>query len=69
MKIVMASPSVSADLLAAKWICNVTVDGQSYYRSKLKAMLIENGINSVEACTYFSETLPQFIVDGNLQYT
>jgi hypothetical protein len=68
MNIVMAVPTVSAADLAAKWTCNVTVSAQSHYRSKLKAMLVENGGDSLEACIYFSQTLPQYIEEGNLQF-
>ena len=68
MNIVMAVPTVSAADLAAKWTCNVTVSAQSHYRSKLKAMLVENGEDSLEACIYFSQTLPQYIEEGNFQF-
>ena len=68
MRIAMADPSVSADFLAARWKCNTTVPGQSHYRATLKAMLEGNDEDSVVACTYFSQRLPQYIVDGNLQY-
>ncbi len=62
---VIANPGVAAESLAAKWICNGTIDGCTHYRSMLKEFL---GENSGAASTYFSQTLPNYITQGANQY-
>jgi hypothetical protein len=65
MTTVIANPGVAAESLAAKWICNGTIDGCTHYRSMLKEFL---GENSGAASTYFSQTLPNYITQGANQY-